>query len=110
MINAMINTRFFLFFLMSNFDVRRYNGSYLSCWYGPRPLKFTTFVDESVEKNKSISSIDWGFKILPKIVRKRLVEQKYIFFVVIYFSCRLISCEVVKLAISLRLTFQVRYR
>ena len=30
----------------------------------PRPMKFTTFIDESVRKNKSISSSYAGFKIL----------------------------------------------
>ena len=40
----------FYFFLMSNFDVRRYNGSYLSCSYAPCPMKFTTFIDESVQE------------------------------------------------------------
>ena len=38
---------------------------YLSCSYGPRPMKFTTFTDESVEKNKSVSSTHGEFKILP---------------------------------------------
>ena len=41
---------------MSIFDVRRYNSSYLSCSYASRPVKFTVFIVESLEKNKSISS------------------------------------------------------
>ena len=48
-----------LVFLMSIFDIRRYNA----------------FIDESVEKNKSISSKHEDFKILPYIARKRLFEQ-----------------------------------
>ena len=39
-----------LVFLMSIFDVRRYNGSYLSCSYALRPMKFIAFIAESVEK------------------------------------------------------------
>ena len=35
---------------MSNVDVRRYNGSYFSCSYAPRPTKFISFIDESVGK------------------------------------------------------------
>ena len=67
MINATICffTYFLLVFLMSNFDVKRYNGLYLSCCYAPRPIKFTFFIDESVGKSKSISSPHGGFKILP---------------------------------------------
>ena len=57
-------THFLLAFLMSKFDVRRYNGSYLSCFYASRPMKFTTFIDESVEKKK-ISNTRGGFKVLP---------------------------------------------
>ena len=37
---------------------------FLSCAYVPQPRKFTAFIDESVEKNKSISSKLRGFKIL----------------------------------------------
>ena len=48
-----------LVFLMSIFDIRRYNA----------------FIDESVEKSKSISSKHGDFKILPYIARKRLFEQ-----------------------------------
>ena len=67
MINATILffTHFLLVFVMSEFDVTRHNGSYLSCCYAPCPMKFTTFIDESVGKNKSISSKHGGFKILP---------------------------------------------
>ena len=45
-------THFFLVFLMSNFDVRRCNCSYLSCSHALCPMKFTIFIDESLEKNK----------------------------------------------------------
>ena len=55
----------FSFSLMSFFDVRRYNASYLSCSYAPRPMKFIAFIDELVEENKSISSKRGSFKILP---------------------------------------------
>lgn len=48
---------------------------FLSCAYVPQPRKFTAFIDESVEKNKSISSKHGDFKILPYIARKRLFEQ-----------------------------------
>ena len=65
---------------MSVFDFRSYIGSYLSCFYSSRPKKFTAFIVESVEKNKSISSTHGGFKILPGIPRKRLFEEKYIIF------------------------------
>ena len=58
-------THLLLIFSMSIFDVRRYNGSYLSCSYVPRPMKFTVSIDESVEKVKSISSKHGGFKFLP---------------------------------------------
>ena len=53
MTNATINffTHLLLGLLMLTFDVRRYNGSYLSSAYVPRPTKFTSFIDESVEKN-----------------------------------------------------------
>ena len=37
----------------------------LSCAYVSRTMKFTTFTDESVEKNKSISSKQGVYKILP---------------------------------------------
>ena len=58
-------THFHVVFLMSNFDVRRYNGSYLSCSYASRAMKFTTFIDELVEKDKSIFNTHGGFKIVP---------------------------------------------
>ena len=63
-------THFHLIFLLADFIVRRYNGSYLSCCYPPPsnpccPMKFTTFIDESAGKNKSISSTHGDFKILP---------------------------------------------
>ena len=37
---------------MPNFDVRKYDGSFLSCFDAPRRMKFTTFTDESVRENK----------------------------------------------------------
>ena len=37
-------THLLLVFLMSIFDVKRYNRSYLSCGYVPCPVKFTAFI------------------------------------------------------------------
>ena len=53
-----------LSFIKSIFDVRSYNGSYMSCPYAPCLNKFTTFIDESVSKNKLISSSHGRFKTL----------------------------------------------
>ena len=50
---------------MSIFDVTRYDGSYLCCTYVSRAMKFTAFIYESVEKNKSISSKQVDFEIIP---------------------------------------------
>ena len=55
----------FSLFLISIFDVRRYNGVYLSCVYVPRLLKFTAFMDELAEKNTSVSSTHGIYKVLP---------------------------------------------
>ena len=41
---------FLVGFLMSNCDIRKHNGSYLSCYYASRSIKFTTFIDESVKE------------------------------------------------------------
>ena len=66
----MINATFCFFthllfvFLISIFDIKRFNDAYLSCTYVPRTVKFTTFIDESVGKNKLISSKPAGHKIL----------------------------------------------
>ena len=81
MINATICffSHLLLVFLMPDFYVRRYDGTYLSWAYIPRQMKFTMSIDESVEKNKPISSKHRGFKILLKLTRKRLFEQEYIF-------------------------------
>ena len=49
----------------------------MSCAYVLRPIKFTTFIDESVGKNKSIASIHGSYTFLLEIVRKGLFEQKY---------------------------------
>ena len=54
-----------LVFLIPIFDAIRYNSAYLSCAYAPRTIKFTTPIDESIGKNKSISSKHGGYKILP---------------------------------------------
>ena len=54
-----------------------------------RPVKFATFIDESIRKNKSITSSHWVFKIL-----------------IIRFSCRSISFEVFKEAILFSFTFK----
>ena len=63
MVNA--NTCFFnhliVVFLISIFEVRRCNSAYLSCVYVPRLVKFTTFIDESVGKNKLVSRIHEGY-------------------------------------------------
>ena len=50
---------------MSIFEIRRYNDLYLSCSCVPHPMEFTAFIDESVEKNKTIPGTHGGFKILP---------------------------------------------
>ena len=67
MINALFLLFSFLFnlvFLISNFDVR-YDGAYLSCAYVPCTVKFTTFIDELVGKNKSVFSKHGDCKVLP---------------------------------------------
>ena len=46
----------------------------------PHPVKFTAFIDESVEKNKSFSRKHGAYKILLELARKRL--NKNIFFFV----------------------------
>ena len=56
---------FHLIFLMSIFEIRGYNDLYLSCSCVPHPMEFTAFIDESVEKNKTIFGTNGGFKILP---------------------------------------------
>ena len=43
-------THLLLVFLTSISDIKRYNGSYLSCSYDTRPMKFTVFISELVEK------------------------------------------------------------
>ena len=50
---------------MSTLGVTMYNASYLTYSYAPRPMKFTAFIVESVEKNVSVPSTHRGFKILP---------------------------------------------
>ena len=57
-------THLLFIFLISIFDVERFNDAYLSCTYVPRTVKFTTFIDESVGKYKSISSKPAGHTIL----------------------------------------------
>lgn len=52
------------------------------------PVKLTIFIKESVEKNKSISSKHGGFRIVFKLVRKRLFERNYIF---LYFFLIIVS-------------------
>ena len=69
------------------FDVRKYESAYLNCANCP-PL-----IDESVEKYKSI----WSKRIsYIELARKRLFEEKNIFFVIIQFSFRWISAQVFK--------------
>ena len=46
----------------------------------PRPMKFTAFIDELVQKNEPTSSKHGSFKIFLELAIKRLFEQKYIFF------------------------------
>ena len=60
-VNICFFTHLLLVFLMSIFDVTRYDGSYLSCSYAPRPVKFTAFIAESVEKIKIILQHTRGF-------------------------------------------------
>ena len=48
---------------MPIFGVRSYNGSYLRYAYVFHLMKFTAFSDESIKKNKSISSKHEGFKL-----------------------------------------------
>ena len=38
----------------------------------PSPIRFTIFIDKSVDKNESISSKDGGFKKVFKLGRKKL--------------------------------------
>ena len=83
-------------FLMSIFDVRMYNDSYFSCYYGPRPMKFTTFIDESVEKKKKFPAHAGILKCYLQIAIKRLFEQNHIYFVIIRFSWRSISSGVLR--------------
>ena len=64
-------------FLVLFFDIRKYNSAYLSCAYVPRPIKFTTFINESVGKNKSISSTHGGTLSSKK---KTVCVKIYIFF------------------------------
>ena len=66
-------TYLLLVFYISNFDVT-YNAAYLSSAYVPRTIKFTTFIDESLGKNKSVFSKHGGSKILPDIARKTLLD------------------------------------
>ena len=62
---------------MSSFDVTKYDGAYLCCAYVPCAIKFTAFTDESLEKNKSVSSKHGGFNIWSWIARERLFKQIY---------------------------------
>ena len=57
-------THLLFVFQISFFDIRRYNTAYWICPYVLRPMKFTTFIDESVEKNKSVSYRHGGYKFL----------------------------------------------
>ena len=66
-------THLLLVFSISNFDFT-YNGAFLSSAYVPRTIKFTTFIDESVGKNKLDFSKHGGSKVLPDIARKRLLD------------------------------------
>ena len=113
LINATISffTYFRLICWLSNFDVRKYNGSCFELHLFPPSYEMlcTTFIDESAETIKSMSSTYGGFKILPSIARKILLEQKYIFFVITRFSCLSISLEVFKKAILFSFAFQICY-
>ena len=66
-------TYLLLVFYISNVDVT-YNAAYLSSAYVPRTIKFTTFIDESLGKNKSVFSKHGCSKILPDIARKTLLD------------------------------------
>ena len=76
MINATICllTHLLLVLLVSFFDVRRYNGSYLSCSYAPCPMRFTAFIVESVVKNYQFPAIHGGFKILYTLNCKKKIN------------------------------------
>ena len=74
------------FFIVSSFVVRRYDNLYLICTQYIPSSKFTIFIKKSVEKNQSISSNHGGFKMVFNLVRKKLFEQNYNFYVVISFN------------------------
>ena len=77
MINAaIVLTHLRLVFLTSIFDMRRYDRACLTCAYGPCPVRSTAFFDESVEKNKSVSS------------KHGVLIYGFIYFVIICFSFR----------------------
>ena len=65
----------YFYFFNFSFDVRRYNDAYLSCAYVPRSMEFTTFIDESVRKNKSISSSHWVIRFYLKLHGKDCVSK-----------------------------------
>ena len=65
MLLFLLFTHLYLAFLIPIFDVRCYNGAYLSPGYVPHLMIFAMFIDESVEKNKSITNAQGGYKILP---------------------------------------------
>ena len=57
-------------------------GRMLHIWFAlnvPRSTKFTAFVDESVEKNRSASINHGGFKTLLDIASKKFFEQIYMY-------------------------------
>ena len=87
MINATICFFFYyliLVFLMSTFDVKRYDGTYLSCNRCPPSSEIYCIWWISTKKY-SVPANRWGFKILLELARKIFFEQKYIFFVIIRF-------------------------
>ena len=75
-----------LYFFIVKFCGKKDDDIYFIWHNTPRLIKFTIFIKKSVEKNESISSKHGGFKKVFELVRKRLFEQNYNFWVIICFS------------------------
>ena len=73
-------THLLLVFLISIFDVRRYNGAYLSCAYVSRPMKFTTFIDKSQEKINQFPAYTGAIRSYLKLQEKDCLSKIYIYF------------------------------
>ena len=86
------STHLLLLLIMPILDVRRYNGSYLSCSYIPRPVKFTVFIFEPVERIKSVSSTPGHCTILLSYFKLQQKDclNKYLYiyiYIYIYIYC-----------------------